>query len=133
MAATSRHTAKATRLNAEAAALLDRAATLNDATALKKAETLLREALNAVLYFSPAHNNLGVIFLGRDELYEAAAEFEWARKLMPGYPDPRVNLAFTRESVGRVDEALAAYRTALEVRPNGVTTIQELATAQILT
>ena len=61
----------------------------------KRAETLLRRALDEDLFFGPAHNNLGVIHLERGELYEAANEFEWARKLMPGHPDPRLNLAIT--------------------------------------
>ena len=126
-----RDTAKATRLNAEAAVLLDQAAAHSDAVAMQKAEALLREALNADLYFGPAHNNLGVIFLSRDELYEAAAEFEWARKLMPGHPDPRVNLAFTLESAGRTDDAIATYRTALEVLPDDIAAMQGLARLQI--
>jgi Flp pilus assembly protein TadD len=49
----------------------------------EKAERLLREALTADLWHGPAHNDLGVIHLRRNELYEAASEFEWARKLMP--------------------------------------------------
>jgi hypothetical protein len=50
------------------------------------------EALSADLFFGLAHNNLGVLYLKEDKLYEAANEFEWARKLMPGHPDPRMNL-----------------------------------------
>jgi Flp pilus assembly protein TadD len=57
----------------------------------EKAERLLREALTADVYHGPAHNNLGVVYLKQGELYEAAHEFEWARKLMPGHPDPRMN------------------------------------------
>ena len=41
-------------------------------------------------------------------LYDAAAEFEWARKLMPGHPDPRLNLAITLERAGREEGATAA-------------------------
>ena len=33
------------------------------------------------------HGNLGVLYLNRGELYEAASEFEWARRLLPGHPD----------------------------------------------
>lgn len=129
--AEARDTAKASRLNAEAAELLNQAAGSIDAAAMQRAEALLREALQADLYYGPAHNNLGVILLGRDELYEAAAEFEWARKLMPGHPDPRVNLAFTLESAGRVDDAIATYRTALEVLPDDIASMQGLARLQI--
>ncbi|MCB9848557.1 MAG: hypothetical protein H6814_09100 [Phycisphaeraceae bacterium] len=81
----------------------------------EEAERLLRECLAADLYHGPAHNNLGVILLDRGELYEAANEFEWARKLMPGHPAPRVNLAMTLERAGRFDEAISAYDAALAV------------------
>jgi Tfp pilus assembly protein PilF len=97
----------------------------------KKAEELLREALTADLYFGPAHNDLGVLYLKAGQLYEAANEFEWARKLMPGHPDPRMNLALTLERAGRVDEALVTYKTALEVYPNHVPTMQAMTRLQL--
>lgn len=96
-----------------------------------EAERLLREALTADLYNGPAHNNLGTLFLQQGKLYEAANEFEWARKLMPGHPDPRLNLALTLERAGRVDDALATYATALEVYPDHLLTIEALARLQI--
>lgn len=96
-----------------------------------RAEVLLREALNADLYNGPAHNNLGVLLLAQGKLYEAAGEFEWARKLMPGHPDPRLNLALVLERAGRTDEALATYATALEVAPEHVPTMQALARLQL--
>ena len=97
----------------------------------EKAERRLREALRADLYHGPAHNNLGVVYLTQSKLYEAANEFEWARKLMPGHPDPRMNLALTLERAGRIDQALATYGTALEVYPNHLPTIQALARLQL--
>lgn len=87
-------------------------------------EQLLREALAADLYNGPAHNNLGIIHLSRGELYEAANEFEWARKLMPGNPDPRLNLALTLEQAGQVDESLRAYTAALDVYPGYLPALQ---------
>jgi len=96
-----------------------------------KAERLLREALAADLYHGPAHNNLGVVFLNRGLLYEAAGEFEWARKLMPGNPDPRLNLALTLERAGHIDDALGTYRTATEVAPEHIQSIQALARLQL--
>lgn len=95
------------------------------------AEKLLREALVADIFYGPAHNNLGVIFLKRGDLYEAANEFEWARKLMPGNPDPRMNLALTLEQAGQVDEAIETYKAALEVSPNHIPTMQALARLQL--
>ena len=118
-----RNPLRAQELTQQAAELLD-----DDP---EKAERRLREALRADLYHGPAHNNLGVLYLTQSKLYEAANEFEWARKLMPGHPDPRMNLALTLERAGRIDQALATYGTALEVYPNHLPTIQALARLQL--
>ena len=91
-----------------------------------KAERLLRDALAADLFHGPAHNNLGVLYLSRSEMYAAAEEFEWARRLMPGHPDPRLNLAMTLERVGRFDDAIDEYRSALEVYPGHIQSVQAL-------
>jgi Tfp pilus assembly protein PilF len=114
-----RNTTKAERLSREAADLIP-----GD---LEEAERLLREALTADLFHGPAHNNLGVVFLKQEKLYEAAQEFEWARKLMPGHPDPRVNLALVMESAGRIDDALGAYASALELHSEYLPAMQGMA------
>jgi Tfp pilus assembly protein PilF len=114
-----RDTTKAERLNREAADVL-----VGDPAS---AERLLRDALTADIFFGPAHNNLGVVFLGEHKLYEAASEFEWAKKLLPDSPDPRVNLALCLEQAGRLDDAIAAYETALQVRPDYLAAVQGIA------
>lgn len=119
-----RDTVRAQELNAQAADALP--------TDLDEAERLLRDALTADLFFGPAHNNLGVVYLKQGKLYEAAGEFEWARKLMPGHPDPRMNLALTLEQAGQTDEAITTYKTALDVWPGHIATIQALAKLQVL-
>lgn len=96
-----------------------------------KAEKLLREALTADLYHGPAHNNLGVLYLKKGLLYEAAGEFSWASKLLPGHPDPRMNLALTMEKAGRTEEALAAYASALEVYDGHIPTMQALSRLRV--
>lgn len=118
-----RDTARALELNAQAADVL--------ASDPQRAEELLREALTADLFCAPAHNNLGVVFLEHGKLYEAAGEFEWARKLLPGHPDPRVNLALVLETAGKTDEALASYEAALEVRPGYLPAIQGAASLAV--
>lgn len=50
---------------------------------------------------------------------------------MPGHPDPRMNLALTLEKAGRVDEALAQYRRALEVHPGHRPTVQALTRLEV--
>lgn len=117
--AAERNTVEAQVLNRQAADLIH--------SEPARAEELLRKALTADVFFGPAHNNLGVLFLGQGKLYEAAGEFEWARKLMPGHPDPRLNLAITLERAGQTDEAIRAYETALEVYPDYLPAIQGLA------
>ncbi len=114
---------KAQQLTREAAAII------NEDPA--KAETLLRDALTADLYHGPAHNNLGALYLKQGKLYEAAGEFEWARKLLPGHPDPRLNMAITLERAGQIDEAIAGYHAALEVYPEHLPTVQALARCQL--
>ena len=98
---------------------------------VEKAEKLLRKALAEDLYHGPAHNNLGVILMQRGELYQAANEFAWARKLMPGHPDPRVNLAIALDRGGQYGEAIQTCQTALEVRPEYLPAIQALTLIQI--
>ncbi|HYE63784.1 MAG TPA: tetratricopeptide repeat protein [Phycisphaerales bacterium] len=120
-----RNPTEADRLNQEAVAVID-----SDPA---KAEDLLRRALGADLYHAPAHNNLGTLLLQRGKLYEAAGEFEWAKKLMPGHPDPRMNLALTLEVAGRTEEAIDTYRTALEVYPEHIATMQALTRIQVRT
>lgn len=95
------------------------------------AAELFRDALAADLYHGPSHNNLGVLLLERGELYEAANEFEWARRLMPGHPDPRMNLALTLEKAGRTDDAITQYRRALEVHPGHRPTVQALTRLEV--
>ena len=94
-------------------------------------ERLLREALGLDLYHGPAHNNLGVLLMQRGNLYDAAEEFEWARKLMPGHPEPRVNLALALERGGQSNEAIRAAQAALEARPGHLNAVQALAWIQI--
>lgn len=124
--ASNRNSLAAQELTQRAAKLLD-----DDPPKFAEAEKLLCEALTHDIQYGPAHNDLGVVHLQNGKVYEAAHEFEWARKLMPGHPDPRMNLAITLESVGRIDEALAAYDSALEVYPNHLPTIQALTRLQL--
>jgi Tfp pilus assembly protein PilF len=122
----------AARDTARAEALTKQAADLIESEP-ERAESMLREALAADLFFGPAHNNLGVVFLGRGDLYEAANEFEWAKKLMPGHPDPRLNLGLTLDRAGQEDGALQEYTAALEVYPGFLPAIQGLARLALAT
>lgn len=58
---------------------------------------------------------------------------EWAGKLLPGHPDPRLNLALTLKTAGRTDDALTEYRHALEVRPGHIPSVQALTRLEVTT
>jgi tetratricopeptide (TPR) repeat protein len=103
----------------------------DDPEDLAAIEKLLRQALDHDLYHGPAHNDLGVILHAQGKLYAAAQEFEWARKLMPGHPDPRVNLAMVLEQGGKHADSLQAAAAALELRPGYLPAIQAIAWVQL--
>lgn len=114
---------KAAGIYREAVALLD-----TDPT---EAEALLRQALGYDLYHGAAHNNLGVLLLNQGKLYDAAEEFEWARKLLPGNPEPRVNLAMVLTKAGKHQDAVNVAKTALEVQPGNLQAAQTIAYIQV--
>lgn len=119
------------RSTVKAEALTHQAIAALDAGDPERAETLLREAVDADLFYGPARNNLGVLLLKQRNLYEAARQFEWARKLMPGHPDPRYNLGLTLERAGRPTDAMEAYAAALEVQTEYMPAIQAVARLEL--
>jgi len=92
-----------------------------------KAEKLFKEALQADMFFGPAHNNLGIAYYEQQKYYLAAWEFDYARKLMPNKPDPKHNLGMVMEAVGKLDDAVAHYEEALAIAPDDTETIANLA------
>jgi predicted Zn-dependent protease len=50
----------------------------------------------------------------------------------PVSPDPRMNLALTLEQAGKADEAISTYKTALEVWPGHIATVQALARLEVM-
>ena len=118
-----RDEAKANKLYHEVLPILD-----SDPEA---AEKQLREVLGWDLYHGAAHNNLGVLLLKKGKLYDSAEEFEWARKLMPGHPEPRVNLAIALERGGKSVQAVEAAETALEIAPGNLPAMQMVAYIRI--
>ncbi len=83
------------------------------------------EALNqyeqaiAIMPENPdAHFNLGYIFLDRKEYASAAREFEEVIQLKPPYlSDAYVNMGIARYKAGQHEEALMAWKKALQLNP----------------
>ncbi|MFH5806526.1 hypothetical protein [Alienimonas sp. DA493] len=97
---------------------------------LEGAEKKLKAALAADVRYGPAHNNLGHLHYVAGRLYEAAWEFEYAARLMPGDPGPHNNLGLVMEAAGRLPEAIDAYSTASSMRPDVADFLANLARAR---
>lgn len=119
-----RDTDGARRHNARAVALIDEGK-------LDEAETELKAALEADLFFGPAHNNLGLVYYHSEKYYFAAWEFEYAAKLMPENSNPRNNLGLVMEAVMRLDKAAAAYDAALKLSPESIEATANLARLRV--
>lgn len=85
-----------------------------------QAEIELRKALDADLFFGPAHNNMGIVYYNTKRYYEAAWEFEYAMKLMPGKAEPRNNLGMVFEAALKLNDAAEWYEKALAIEPEAV-------------
>ena len=64
-----------------------------------------------------AHDNLGVVLVGRGKLKEAAGHYREAMRLNPGYPEAFSNYGNVLAREGRWNEAAEAYAGALRARP----------------
>jgi Flp pilus assembly protein TadD len=98
---------------------------------LEEAEKEFKAALEADLFFGPAHNNLGTVYYRRQRFYEAAWEFQYAAKLMPQKAEPRNNLGLVLESAGKLDEAASWYEKALALEPDTTEAAANLARALV--
>ena len=119
-----RDTDTARRENARALALIEDGK-------LEEAEKVLNQALEADLFYGPAHNNLGVLYHRKENAYRAAWELQYAIKLMPHCPEPRNNLGLVYETVGRLKEAEAWYDEALSLQPDNPELIGNLVRARL--
>ena len=63
------------------------------------------------------HNNLGVAYLRRNMVDEAAREFELAARIVPGYVQPYLNLGSMLMNAGRYADAAQVFRQGLAVSP----------------
>ena len=100
----------------------------------KTGELLIREGRtsDAALCFSralairadcePALNALGLIFANQQKTAEAAKLFKRVLEINSGYVETYLNWGFMEQSCGKLAQALAHYRAAADLQPNGPTT-----------
>jgi Flp pilus assembly protein TadD len=87
---------------------------------LDSAVQAFERALTADNGFGPAHNNLGKAYFLKGDLYKAAWEFEYARKLLPRSPQPCNNLGIVFEQNREWDKAVEHYRQAVALDPENL-------------
>jgi protein O-mannosyl-transferase len=63
---------------------------------------------------SRAYGNLASLCYDRGQLEEAAAHYQSALRIKPGWAEARTNLGNALLHLGRVDEAIGCYQTAIE-------------------
>jgi Flp pilus assembly protein TadD len=88
-------------------------------------------AIEADQYSGVAHNNLGLLYFQRGELYQTAWEFDYAAKLMPNQPEPRNNLGMVLEAAGRVEEAIEQYGRSLSIDSDNAEVLGNLTRAHV--
>lgn len=86
-----------------------------------------REAIRLRPEFPTAHNNLGNSLVAVGDWAGAAGHFEVAVGQDPRYADAACNLALVRLREGRLGEAAAGFRRALELEPGHARAAQMLA------
>jgi uncharacterized caspase-like protein/peptidoglycan/xylan/chitin deacetylase (PgdA/CDA1 family) len=84
-----------------------------------QAEAQFTEALKLRPNFPLAANNLGFVYYKQDKFAEAARWFENAIKMDPSRAVAYMNLGDAYARAGDGDKAKAAYKTYLELAPNG--------------
>jgi tetratricopeptide (TPR) repeat protein len=89
--------------------------------------TLFEHALKVTEGNALAHINLGIAYLDRGRLEDAARELDAAIRLHPGAAEAHAGLAAVRAKEGRTEEALDLYRSALRLDPGSSATHRELA------
>jgi uncharacterized caspase-like protein len=84
-----------------------------------QAEAQFTEALKLRPNFALAANNLGFVFYKQDKYAEAARWFENAIRMDPSRASAYINLGAAYARAGQLEKARVAYKTYLELAPNG--------------
>jgi len=93
------------------------AVTVRDLPFYRNSRVLFERALAVTSHNWLAHNNLGIVYLERREMTDAAAHFREAVRLRPAMVEARYNLGLSLEGQSAFDEAIEVYRSLLRDHP----------------
>jgi tetratricopeptide (TPR) repeat protein len=93
-------------------------ATALQVTHWRDGATLFAHAIDVTRDNYLAHYNLGVVLTQRGQLADAAAQYDRALRIKPGYLEAHVNLGAVLEVLGDRAGAERHYRAALDIDPN---------------
>ena len=97
----------------------------------KRQEDLYRQAIGLVHDLGKAHNNLGLLLLDQERYEEAMPELREAVKELPESAEPRFNLGYAYELIGRLPEAEDEYAGAVRLSPQEPDYLESLARVYI--
>lgn len=103
----------------------------HEASHLDKAHKLLSGAVAADKRNASAWMALGAIEFERDSLFKAAEAFHRACRLEPRRYEPHFNVGTILESAGRYQQAVREYEIALELAPDQIEVMENLARCYI--
>ena len=110
----------------------DLGASLYDAGDFAGAEAASIRAIELDPDFAEAHNNLGTVFLARNELDQAIEEFQTAIKLKTDFAASHSNLGIAFRRLGDLDSAIDSGRMAVEIDPQDASFSRNLGNALAL-
>jgi tetratricopeptide (TPR) repeat protein len=96
---------------------------------LKRAESLLREALAIDAYLWEAHYDLGLVLLRRGELRSAEDELQAAHRTQPAAGEPLLALADVQNALGKHQSAIDALEEYLEAHADNAADVRVRLTA----
>jgi Flp pilus assembly protein TadD len=84
----------------------------------KNTEALFRHALEVTENNDIAHNNLGVVLVGKGQIEAAISQYQEAIRLKPGYALAHNNLGVALGMKGQLDEAISQFQEAVRLNPD---------------
>lgn len=122
---------KVRRNRPQARKLTEKASEHIDLGEYDAATELLAKAITSDRTYSKAHNNLGLVYFARNDLFRAAMSFQEAMRFHPQCPVPLNNLGLTFEAALRFDSAISYYQSAHELSPNNAEYLGNLVRARL--